>query len=315
MSAGLAVEGLVVRYDGVVAVDGVSVSVAPGEIVAVLGPSGCGKSSLLRAVAGLEPVADGRVTWKGENLTAAAPHVRGFGLMFQDHVLFPHLDVADNVAFGLRMAGQDVATRAARVDDMLALVGLDGYGHRRVDTLSGGEAQRVALARALAPAPRLLMLDEPLGSLDRALRDRLALDLRRVARTLGVAALHVTHDHDEAYAVADRLVVLRAGRVVRAGTPEQVWRDPGTAFVARFLGQQNIVGSSVVRPDALRPVEGPGDLVAEVLDCRFAGTHHVVTLRRDDGTTLVAHTTSPPEIGAVGGWAIDPNGVAAVEPD
>jgi thiamine transport system ATP-binding protein len=218
------------------ALDHVDLVVEHTETVVVLGPSGCGKSTLLRAIAGLEPLADGGVWWDGTDLTGVAPHERRFGLMFQDYALFPHRDVRGNVEFGLRMARVPAAERSRRVDEVLALVGLDGYGARRVATLSGGEQQRVALARALAPSPRLLMLDEPLGALDRVLRTRLLDELRSLLAAAGVPALYVTHDHDEAFALADRIVVMRAGKVVQAGVPAEVWRRPADAWVAHFLG-------------------------------------------------------------------------------
>jgi thiamine transport system ATP-binding protein len=185
----LAVEALQVRYGEVAAVDGVDLAVDDREVVCVLGPSGCGKTTLLRAIAGLEPPSGGRVTWDGADLGGVAPHRRGFGMVFQDFALFPHRDVFGNVAFGLRMAGADRAAQRARVDEVLALVGLEGYGPRSIATLSGGEQQRVALARALAPRPRLLLLDEPLGSLDRSLRQRLVVELRELLTTAGVSAV------------------------------------------------------------------------------------------------------------------------------
>ena len=229
------------RFGALLAVDDVTMEVDPGEIVALVGPSGCGKSTLLRAIAGLERPESGSVTWAGHDVSRRRPDERGFGLMFQDHALFANRSVRDNVAFGLRMAGMARDAQTARVREVLDMVGLVGFDDRSIETLSGGEAQRVALARALAPSPRLLMLDEPLGSLDRTLRDRLAIDLRRVLGTLGLASIVVTHDQEEAYAVADRLVVMRAGRLVRDGRVDQVWADPGDEFVARFLGHRNIV--------------------------------------------------------------------------
>ena len=199
--SGLAVDGASVGFDGTTVLDDIDLTVTPGEVVVLLGPSGCGKTTLLRAVAGLEPTVAGTISWGGEDLAGVPPHERGFGLMFQEQVLFPHRDVAGNVGFGLRMAGMPEVLRAERVGRVLDLVGLSGYGQRSVATLSGGEAQRVALARSLAPGPRLLMLDEPLGSLDRALRDRLVDELGLLLRRLGQAAIHVTHDHDEAFAL------------------------------------------------------------------------------------------------------------------
>ena len=310
MREGLRVEDVVVRYDSTVAVDAVDIDVAPGEVVAVIGPSGCGKSTLLRAVAGLEPLARGSVRWGTADLTDVDAHRRGFGLMFQDHALFPHRDVGENVAFGLRMQRVAKAETAGRVREMLALVGLPGFAHRRVDELSGGEAQRVALARALAPRPRLVMLDEPLGSLDRSLRERLAADIRAVVRELGVAALHVTHDQDEAFTVADRVAVMRAGRIIRDDKPEQVWRDPRDEFTAGFLGHRNVLAAPVARALGLAPetddraadgvvllpgalvVDPDGTIEATLLDSRFAATvvHAEVAV---DGIGVALHLAVP----------------------
>jgi thiamine transport system ATP-binding protein len=264
---GLSVRGLVVRYPaargagGVTAVDDVTLDIAPGEILALLGPSGCGKSSLLRAVAGLEPAAAGTVAWDGADLAGVPVHRRGFGLMFQDGQLFPHRDVAGNVEFGLRMAGLDRTVRAARVRDLLEVVGLAGYERRPVATLSGGEQQRVALARSLAPSPRLLLLDEPLSALDRALRERLAEDLRAALTATGTTALLVTHDHDEAFAVADRIAVMDAGRLLQVAEPAELWQRPATRQVAEFLGYEAFVAvaspaAAALRRALIEPVPG-----------------------------------------------------------
>ncbi|WP_081861737.1 ABC transporter ATP-binding protein [Cellulomonas sp. HZM] len=261
---GLGIAGVSVRYGSSTAVDDVRLSVAPGEIVALLGPSGCGKSSLLRAVAGLEPLAGGDVTWDDESVARVPVHLRGFGLVFQDGQLFTHRDVAGNVAYGVAGADRAGAVsrtgrpgrsgRAARVDELLDLVGLTGYGPRPVATLSGGERQRVALARALAPAPRLLLLDEPLSALDRALRERLAVDLRAVLVATGTTALFVTHDQDEAFAVADRVAVMSRGALLQVDAPADLWRAPASREVARFLGYEAFVraSSAPVLADALR---------------------------------------------------------------
>ena len=231
---GLSVRGLAVTYGDLRAVDGVDLEVAAGEVVALLGASGSGKSSLLRAVAGLEDVADGEVAWAGRSMVRVPVHKRGFGLMFQDGQLFPFRDVAGNVAYGLVHLPR--ARRRERVAEMLELVGLPGYGGRDVTTLSGGQAQRVALARSLAPRPRLLLLDEPLSALDRAMREQLAVDLRRILVEQGTTALYVTHDHEEAGTVADRIGVMDAGRLLRVDTPEGLRSTPGSEAVARFLG-------------------------------------------------------------------------------
>jgi thiamine transport system ATP-binding protein len=258
----LAVEGVTVRFGGVTALDAIDLDVGGGEVVALLGPSGCGKTTLLRVIAGLQRPDAGRVVVGGRDLAGVPPHRRGVGLMFQHHALFPHRDVAGNVGFGLRMERRPPAGVRARVAEVLDLVGLAGFEHRSVATLSGGEAQRVALARTIAPEPAVLLLDEPLGSLDRALRDRLTADLRRLLTGLGVTTVHVTHDHTEAFAVADRVAVLRAGRVVQAGTPAEVWAAPADEGVARLLGFTNVVdavvsGAAATTPWGVLPV-APG---------------------------------------------------------
>lgn len=242
------------------AVDDVSLTVRAGEVVALLGPSGCGKSTLLALIAGLESPDSGDIRWDGQSLLTIPTHQRGFGLMFQDYALFPHQNVNRNVSFGLRMAphqrmsSPSKADISERVRWALRLVGLEGFDKRDVNTLSGGESQRVALARALAPGPRLLMLDEPLGALDRALRERLLDDLRSILRSLKQTTVYVTHDQEEAFGLADRVVVMRAGRINQIGTPESLYTNPTSPFVARFLGLTNLLdvqsrnGQQVVTP-------------------------------------------------------------------
>jgi ABC-type Fe3+/spermidine/putrescine transport system ATPase subunit len=214
----------------------VDLSVAAGESVAVLGPSGSGKSTLLRAIAGLVPVESGSIIWEGKEITGVPTHQRGFGLMFQGYALFPHLDVAANIGFGLRMMNLPPAEIETKVADALALVGLDGFGARSIADLSGGERQRVALARTLAPEPRFIMLDEPLGALDRALRDRLMLETRQILEERAVTALIVTHDQEEAEALSDRLALMRDGTIVQSGTLDELRADPADEWVKEFLG-------------------------------------------------------------------------------
>jgi thiamine transport system ATP-binding protein len=290
----LRVEALEVRYGDTVALDGIDLVVDDGEVVSVLGPSGSGKSTLLRAVAGLEPPVRGRVVWDGDDLTGVPPHRRQLGLMFQDHTLFPHRDVIGNVAFGLRMHGVPVAQATARAGELLTLVGLAGYEHRRVAELSGGEQQRVALARAIAPTPRLLMLDEPLGSLDRALRERLMVELRDLFTRLGLTSLYVTHDHDEAFALADRVAVMHDGRIDQLGSPVEVWEHPADEFVARFLGYNVTdalgVGRVAVRPDSLR-IDPEGPIAGVVTARTFRRDHFLLEVKVADAPSLEVAVT------------------------
>ncbi len=232
----LSVEGVTVVLDGSTIVHDVDLDVADAEIVAVLGPSGSGKTTLLRAIAGLAPLAAGEVRWDGASVVDLPVHRRGFGLMFQGFALFPHLDVAGNVGFGLRMAGAGRDVIDEEVRSALDWVGLPGFGSRRIEDLSGGERQRVALARTLATKPRLVMLDEPMGSLDRNLRERLVEEVRSVLTDRGVTALVVTHDREEAQLLADRLAVMREGTVIQVGTLEEILRDPVDSWVGEFLG-------------------------------------------------------------------------------
>ncbi len=252
----LVVKAIEKRFNGQPAVAGVSLEAAAGDIVCLLGPSGCGKTTLLRLVAGLETPDAGGVWFEGRDLAGVPPHQRRFGLMFQEFALFPHLSVAQNVAFGLKMQGETASAQEARTAQMLQLVDLADYAGRRVDQLSGGEQQRVALARALAPQPRLLMLDEPLGALDRALRERLMVEVRAILKQVGVTALYVTHDQTEALAIADRVAIMHQGRLEQVGAPQAVYRRPATPFVARFLGLHNVV-AGVAAGDVAHTAIGP----------------------------------------------------------
>ncbi|MER5728507.1 ABC transporter ATP-binding protein [Streptomyces sp. NPDC002138] len=313
----LELSGVSVRFGERAVVDAVDLAVAEHETVCVLGPSGSGKSTLLRVVAGLQATAAGRVLLGGEDQGGVPVHRRGVGLMFQDHQLFPHRDVGGNVAFGLRMRGAARSSYEARVAELLELVGLPGAQRRAVASLSGGEQQRVALARALAPSPRLLMLDEPLGQLDRGLRERLVVELRGLFSRLGTTVLAVTHDQGEAFALADRVVVMRDGRIAQAGTPLEVWQRPASEFVARFLGFENVVSAVVsggvadtvwgripvpagspegpcrvlVRPAGVVPgsvVPGGVGLPCVVEGRTFRGTHVALLLRGVAGPVLEA---------------------------
>ena len=252
-TAMLAIHKVTKSYEaGTLALAGVDLSVANGEIICLLGPSGCGKTTLLRIVAGLEQADSGQIWLHGTDLREIPVHRRNFGLMFQEFALFPHKSVGENIAFGLQMRpasarpSSDAIQR--RVAEMLDLVNLSGYANRSIFALSGGERQRVALARSLAPSPQLLMLDEPLGSLDRALREELMSELRIILKRVGVTALYVTHDQQESFAVADRLVLMNRGCIEQDAAPQTVYQQPANAFVARFLGFQNLVPAWVEGP-------------------------------------------------------------------
>ncbi|MFF3401157.1 ABC transporter ATP-binding protein [Streptomyces sp. NPDC002659] len=322
----LRLEDVTVRFGARSALDAVDLEVAEHEIVCVLGPSGSGKSTLLRIVAGLQPADTGRVLLSGADQAGVPVHRRGVGLMFQDHQLFPQRDVGGNVAFGLRMRRVGRAEQARRVDELLTLVGLPAAQRRAVASLSGGEQQRVALARALAPEPRLLMLDEPLGQLDRGLRERLVVELRELFGRLGTTVLAVTHDQGEAFALADRVVVMREGRIAQAGTPLEVWQRPASEFVARFLGFDNVVAATVsgtaadtvwgkipvpdgspqgecrvlVRPGGVRLDDASSGLPCRVDGLTFRGNHVAVRLRPADAPPLEAECSlrDAPEEGA-----------------
>lgn len=263
--------GIEKSFDSQAVLRGITFSVEKGEIAVLLGPSGCGKTTLLRIIAGLETADEGQLLFNGEDLAGIPVHKRGFGMVFQDYALFPHKSVAQNVGFGLRMQGWNLDGQNERVEQVLDLVGLAEFGERRVYELSGGEQQRVALARALAPSPRLMLLDEPLGSLDRALRERLMGELRSILKSIGsdsladsgqialvagdderqltdsegMTSIYVTHDQEEAFAIADRVFVMNNGKIEQEGTPISLYRHPKNAFVARFLGMQNLFPAEV----------------------------------------------------------------------
>jgi thiamine transport system ATP-binding protein len=231
----LSVSGVTKRFGQTVAVDDVTLELGD-QTLAILGPSGCGKSTLLRIIAGLERPDGGTVHWGEADITDTPVHLRDFGLMFQTFALFPHRTVGQNVAFGLEMRGVDPDERSRRVAEALTWVGMERFADRKIDGLSGGEKQRVALARTLAPRPRLVMLDEPLGSLDRLIRDRLIGDIGTLLDETGTPAVYVTHDHDEARAIADRIALMRNGRIVQVGTWGELTGTPADEWVTRFLG-------------------------------------------------------------------------------
>ena len=242
----LKIQQIFKNYEGKPLLNDISFTVTEGETVCLLGASGSGKSTLLRIIAGLEGLDAGSILFNNIDLASTPPHLRDFGLVFQDYALFPHLNVNDNVAFGLRMRHLEQSEIDERVVNSLELVSLDGFGQRQVNDLSGGEQQRVALARALATRPRLLMFDEPLGALDRSLREDLLNELRMILHQTKIPAIYVTHDQEEAFTIADRVLILHDRNIVRAGTPADVWANPQSAYVAEFLGLGNIIDGVVL---------------------------------------------------------------------
>ncbi|MDH3606142.1 MAG: ABC transporter ATP-binding protein [Acidimicrobiia bacterium] len=328
----LTVNGLSKNYRKTVALDDVSFELPTGTTMAVLGPSGSGKSTLLRVIAGLEEPDRGRVMWEHADLAGVAAHERRFGLMFQDYALFPHRDVAGNVGFGLRMAGWSTGDIGNRVREVLEIVGLAGFEGRSITELSGGEAQRVALARTVAPAPRLVMLDEPLGSLDRSLREQLVVELGQIFERLESTVLYVTHDQEEAFTIADRVAVMRDGSLVQDATPEDLWQAPADIFVSDFLGFTNrfsaVAGDGrvdlgwiavpgdyppgpcqvVLRPDAL-VIDPDGPVSAVVSGSVFRGDHYVARVDTDSGVSLMVTAPARLHSGEALRLRLDPAGV------
>ena len=292
------------RYGETLALDCVDLRVPRGETLALLGPSGCGKSTLLALVAGLE-THEGTILWQGHDLADVPAESRGFGVVFQDYALFPHLNVFENVAFGLRIRRTPPTRLRQQVSEVLALVGLDHLKDRDVTTLSGGEQQRVALARALALEPRLLMLDEPLAALDRNLRDRLVEDLVVILRDLDLSAIYVTHDVEEALAVADRVAVMQPRRIARIGTPQEIYREPGSEYVARFLGLDNLVAARLDR-SGRRPLlrTALGTFPAEALTIPEAENSDLKLLLRPNGITILEEGSAAWTASSVAPWVI-----------
>jgi ABC-type Fe3+/spermidine/putrescine transport system ATPase subunit len=331
----LEVRGVSKGYPGLPVLDDITLSAATGEILCLLGPSGCGKTTLLRLIAGLEQPDRGTLAFAGQDLAGVPVHERNFGLMFQDYALFPHRTVDENVAFGLRMQGLPASAVANGVTNALELVQLPEYGPRRVQLLSGGEQQRVALARSLAPQPRLMMLDEPLGALDRSLREQLIGELRRILRRVGVTTVYVTHDQGEAFALADRIAVMQpgehGGRLAQMGSAIELYRRPQSRFVAHFLGFKNLIPARVladansdfafvqcqlgtlrvgrgtrlagehatllIRPEAATVATENGENVIEVLvsDLSFRGSHYLLEVAHASGVNLSLEVRGIPD--------------------
>ena len=304
----LALDQLRVQFSDTVTIGPVSLGIARGEILALLGPSGSGKTTLLRMLAGFERPDTGRVSIEGEDVTTVPPARRRVGMVFQHYALFPHLDVGENVAFGLAGSGER-AELDAKVHAALALVDLAGFERRKVHELSGGQQQRVALARALAPAPRVLALDEPLSNLDPSLRERTRRELRQLVKRIGITAVFVTHEQEEAFDLGDRIAVLQAGRLEQVGIPEDLYERPATLFVGTFVGRSNVLRGAaarslgaaagqvvLVRPEQLRfSANGLRGVVAER---RYTGSTAFFTVAIDSGERL--EVEAPPDAARVG---------------
>jgi thiamine transport system ATP-binding protein len=276
----LELDGVTRRFGGTTAVDDVSLTVEDGEFFTLVGPSGCGKTTTLRLVAGFESPDAGGVRFGGASMTGVPPEDRDVGIVFQSYALFPHMSVAENVAYGLRFRDPPGgASREERVEELLELVDLPGMGERAPDQLSGGQQQRVALARALAPGPGVLLLDEPMSALDARLRERLRVQLKEIQSALDITTVYVTHDQEEALSISDRLAVLNAGRVEQVGTPEDVYRNPASRFVASFLGDNNVFETE-------SPVETEGCSV------RVGGSTFTLAEPSDGRTTLCVRPES-----------------------
>ncbi len=310
------------RFGQVRAVDGVSFEVDDGEFFAMLGPSGSGKTTCLRLIAGFEEPDQGEIALHGRSVLGVPPYDRNVNTVFQDYALFPHMNVLDNVAYGLRVRGVAKPERRTRAETMLALVALGGLGGRRPAALSGGQRQRVALARALINQPEVLLLDEPLGALDLKLRQQMQTELKALQRKVGITFVYVTHDQEEALGMSDRLAVFNHGRIEQIGTPEAIYEHPATAFVAGFVGASNIVDAAAaerlvgireafaLRPERIRVLEPAGDGAAghsiegRVVDIQYHGARTRIEVGLDGGGLLIAERPNDvpggvrPEVGA-----------------
>jgi spermidine/putrescine transport system ATP-binding protein len=350
--AAVSVRDVVKRYGSATALGGVSLDIGDNEFFTLLGPSGCGKTTLLRCIAGFEAVSEGAILLYGADIAALPPNLRPVNTVFQHYALFPHMTVAENVAFGLRMKRVDAAARARRTAEMLETVHLSAFADRKPAQLSGGQQQRVALARALAPAPKVLLLDEPLSALDLKLRQAMRVELKALQEQTGITFVFVTHDQEEALTMSDRIAVMRAGAVQQIGAPRAIYEAPANRFVAEFIGETNLVPARIVatvdgvarcqlpgggeiacpapeaapgaalhlsvRPERLGLVApGAGEMQATVERTIYLGTDLQVQVRLDDGAAMAvrlqnAARTATPEPGARTGIAIEPGAARLV---
>jgi spermidine/putrescine transport system ATP-binding protein len=299
------IDGLVKRYGTVAALDGVSINVRQGEFLALLGPSGCGKTTLLRSIAGFVEPTEGHVRIGGKVMNDVPPHERPVNTVFQNYALFPHMTVAENVAFGPRRKGIPKAAIAKLVSDVLAMVGMDGYGERYPRQLSGGQQQRIALARAIVNQPQVLLLDEPLGALDLKLRKRMQVELKRLHGQLGITFIYVTHDQEEALAMADRIAVMNQGKIAQIGTGQDIYRAPNSRYVADFIGEANLIECAVTN--------GRLALGGAALPYDAVGAHATLMIRPEDiqlgappagGTPVVLKATVRDKVFLGSAWRV-----------
>ena len=318
------------QYDGVTVLDNINLYIRKKEFVTLLGPSGCGKTTTLRIIGGFEHPDRGQLLFEGRDIAALPPYKRRVNTVFQKYALFPHLNVHDNIAFGLRVKKMAKAEIDKRVDYMLDLVNLRGYGKRRVDALSGGQQQRIAIARSLVNEPEVLLLDEPLGALDLKLRKEMQLELKSMQQRLGITFLYVTHDQEEALTMSDTIVVMRDGRILQIGDPKHIYDEPANAFVADFIGESNVLRGTMVRDELVRfaghefpcvdygfgsdvPVdvvvrpedvmvvgEDVGQLVGTIQSVLFKGVHYEMMIDAGNFTFKVHSTAMQPEGSRVG---------------
>jgi putative spermidine/putrescine transport system ATP-binding protein len=290
-------DALTKTYAGGQTIGPVSLSVAKGEMLALLGPSGCGKTTVLRMIAGFVVPSGGAIRLRDADVTRAPAHRRDAALVFQNFALFPHLNVFDNLAFGLRRRNVARADIARRVDRLIAMMRLDGLAERRPSALSGGQQQRVALARALAIEPAVILLDEPFSSLDTQLRESTRFELRALQQEIGFTAILVTHDQGEALSISDRIAIMHAGRLEQVGTSQDVYYRPATPFVAGFVGNANRIAGGILRPESIAIVEDPARdaVAATVIGTAFLGASSEISARLSDGTelTLIADGRAP----------------------
>ncbi len=326
----ITLENISKEYDGVTVLNNINLYIRKKEFVTLLGPSGCGKTTTLRIIGGFETPTEGRVIFDGKDITDIPPYKRRVNTVFQKYALFPHLNVADNIAFGLKIKKMPKDEIKRRVDKMLDLVNLSGYGKRGVDSLSGGQQQRIAIARALVNEPEVLLLDEPLGALDLKLRKEMQLELKSMQQRLGITFIYVTHDQEEALTMSDTIAVMHGGHVLQIGTPKRIYDEPKNAFVANFIGESNIVSGTmlkdelvefcgtrfacvdegfgentpvdvVIRPeDILLVGEDMGQLTGVVRSVLFKGVHYEMMIDAGHSIWKVHSTTMQPEGSRVG---------------